>query len=276
MKERFYSPMLAKPMKDGFSIGTVTDWVAEEKLDGHRILVQKEGKEILAWSRHGKERDEVQKPRLKKPLLDLPDGVYDGELLVPGQRSYGTVVIENQQNLVFYVFDIPFLMGKDLTTLGLRMDYDERRDALEKIFEGRGLNLPVRLSWSAPLTSTEQIAREAEKVWLRDGEGLVLKNRHSAYHVGKRTRDWLKIKQCQTAVLTVVGFKGGTISKNSVTILEDADGNQTTVKWKNYEELDKIDANPESFIGRKLQIEYQERTPDGSYRHPMWDHWVDE
>lgn len=28
-------------------------------------------------------------------------------------------------------------------------------------------------------------------------------------------------------------------------------------------------------IGRRLRIEYQERTPDGSYRHPRWDRWAE-
>jgi hypothetical protein len=67
-------------------------------------------------------------------------------------------------------------------------------------------------------------------------------------------------------------------------LLRDAAGNETTVKTLNDVELDRFEQEWPSTagvehhpaVGRKLRIEYQERTPDGSYRHPRWDRWEDE
>jgi len=77
-------------------------------------------------------------------------------------------------------------------------------------------------------------------------------------------------------VCTLIGYQAGKLGPQATTLLRDEDGNVTTVKWKNMELLSRMNADPQSFIGRKVRIEYQERTPDGNYRHPRWDRFEDE
>jgi ATP-dependent DNA ligase len=278
----FISPMLAKPLPAGFDPAP-GEWVVEEKLDGHRIVVQVTdekadlfgGRLITAWSRYGIER--FLPSHIVEVLQKFPVGVYDGELLVPGKRSYGTVVIENSHLLVYKVFDALNLLGKDLTSLGIGATQDERRAFLTELFKTVGKENCVELSWTKEVSSMEMVVDLAQEVWAQDGEGLILKKRSALYEPAKRPRGvWLKIKKLQSSALTVVAFRQGKLGPNSIVLLRDEDGNETTVKWKNFDELAAIDADPGRFIGRKLRIEFQERTTDGSYRHPRWDRWEDE
>ncbi len=278
----FISPMLAKPIPEGFA-PEPGKWVAEEKLDGHRIVVQVSdqkadlfgGRLVRAWSRYGIER--ILPHQIRELMEKFPVGVYDGELLVPGERAFGTTVIENSSKLVYVVFDVLVLLGKDLTTLGISATYDERHAYLRELFRNLGRDRAVRLSWTEDVGTMEQVKDLAKMIWERDGEGLVLKRRNSLYEPGKRPRGvWLKIKKLQSAALTVIAFREGKLGPNSIVWLRDDEGCETTVKWKNFDELAAIDADPSKFIGRKLRIEFQERTPDGSYRHPRWDRWEDE
>ncbi len=286
MNNRFFSPMLAKTLPEHFE-PKHNEWVAEEKLDGHRIVVSVEdrqadlfgGRLIRAWSRYGIER--ILPPHLREAIeAQLPSGVYDGELLVPGERSYGTAVIENSGKLEYVVFDAMYLLDKNLTTDGLDFlggspTWDERRAFLVEIFKKTHTPF-LRLNHAQELRDVAHMEQLAKSVWARDGEGLILKRRSSVYQPGKRPKDWLKIKQLRTAVMTVIAFHEGKMGPNSVVLVRGSDGYETTVKWKNLEILAEIDKAPEKFIGRKLRIEYQERTPDGSYRHPRWDRWEDE
>lgn len=302
----FISPMMAKPLPEGFQPSE--DWIAEEKFDGHRIVVSVSdapadlfgGRSVTAWSRYGIERS--LPPHIRDEMAQVPTGTYDGELLVPGERSYGTVVIENSPKLQYIVFDVMELLGKDVTLV----PWLDRRAYLNQIFtkclnsnhngdadgiaNDRGCGNPgcfkfngnetvrgVSLATVTPIRTVDDIKMLTVDIWSRDGEGLILKNINSLYVPAKRPKNtWYKIKQLRSEVLTVVGFRQGTMGPNSVVVLRDDSGIETTVKWKNYEELDKIQANPNSFLGKKLRIEFQERTADGSYRHPRWDRWEDE
>jgi len=280
----FVAPALASPLKD--HLITPNLWSAEEKFDGHRLIVRVGDKTsrtlfeaandetgIRAWSRD--EKDRILPPHLRESLRRLPDGIYDGELLVPGRRSFDVTVLENVNKLVFMVFDVVQLLGRDLTFQAPVMaSYDERRSLLEEIF--RDERPGVKLAWSKIIKSRDEISVLAKEVWARDGEGLILKRRASPYAPGKRTKDWLKIKQLRSAVLTVIGFTAGTMGQHSVTLLRDEEGYETSVKWKNLDLLRQVESDPDKFVGRRLMIEYQERTPDGGYRHPRWDRWETE
>lgn len=266
----FVEPMLAYAMKDD-TVLSPGEWVAEEKYDGHRLCVAV-AETVRAWSRNQIER--ILPHHIHAALDNLPSGVYDGELFVPGERSYGTATLENGDRLVLVLFDFTSLVGRD--TVALRMTYDERRAALREIFASLKLEPAVQLAWTREVKNRDDVSALARQVWDRDGEGLILKRRASLYRPGKRTKDWLKIKQLRQAATTIVGFAAGKMGPQSVVILRDNEGNMTTVKWKNLALLSEIQGDPQKFIGRRVVIEYQERTPDGSYRHPRWDRWAED
>lgn len=294
----FLSPMLAKPLPKDFILEPDT-FSAEEKFDGHRLIVEVSGekvqlfsdKGVVAWSRYGIER------KLPHHLLDIleefPNGIYDGELLVPGKRSYGVTELTNSSDLHYFIFDVLQIDGRDET----KSSYEKRRELLKFYAPFKD---QVQLAQSTPVNTWEEIISLRNSVWARDGEGLILKRINAPYQIGKRSKDFIKIKALRSDVLSIIGFipsHGEIVNRGlyATVVLRDDEGNVTTVKTRNDAECRKFEeqayqedlrwetirANGKQLkmiinhpaVGRKLHIEFQERTPDGNYRHPRWDRW---
>ena len=273
----FISPMLAAPMPASFDV-TPDTWVAEEKYDGIRIVAEVThdsylfGKErVKTWSRYG--NNHIVPDHIIDALRHLPKGVYDGELRIPGLRSYGVAKLINGPKLMYTVFDVLYLYDKFTTEL----PYKYRRRLVTEIFEA---NIPpaVTPASSVPIRNLSHAYDLCKQIWARDGEGLILKNTKAQYYPGKRPKNvFVKMKQLRSAVMTVIGFESGKYGPYARVSLVDADGVALTVKARNADERARFEmaatTSPHPAIGRKLRIEYQERTPDNSYRHPRWDRW---
>lgn len=265
--------MLASPLTDKVAINP-GEWCGEPKLDGHRLIVAvaADGGDLFgnsvvqAWSRNAIPR--ILPAHVRRILETLPSGIFDGELHVPGKRSYGVTELVNTSSLAFTLFDCVELVGRDCTGC----TYDERRSLLLEI----GRQREIDVIQSTVLESKGHAMGMAEEVWSHDGEGVILKRRSSLYKPGKRVKEWVKIKQLRSATLTLVGYAGGQMGPHSVMVLLDDEGQGTTVKWKNLAQLAEADADPKRNIGRRCLIEFQELTNDGSYRHPRFDRWEDE
>jgi len=288
------------------------EWYAEEKIDGHRLIAHVDHTGARAWSRNGLARPLPE--HIQSALLELPYGTYDGELYVPGSRSYGVKEIVNAPSLVYNVFDVLGTKNGDATGA----TYLERRSYLATTVPIDG---PVHTGWAVRIDSSVQLAKLLNEVWERDGEGLILKHTGAIYIPGGRPKNtWIKMKQLQAAVLKVVGFvpSKGKINDRGLfatVVLRDTEGNHTVVKTKNDVECAAFERQAEAgehamgevrlpllgkvkyhygilvqseftlgfpsvrehlAIGRELRIEFQERTDDGSYRHPRWDRWENE
>jgi len=282
----FVSPMLARPKPDNF-VMKPGEFCAEEKYDGHRLEVEiSDGQQptlfvqkgVMAWSRYGIERK--LPTHLLEAFAELPNSLLDGELVVPGKRSYGVTELGNGPDLQYVIFDAIRIEEDDYTVL----EYDTRRHCLECYFGH--LKGPITLAPSWPVDSMIDVCRVRDEVWARDGEGLILKRRTGLYQIGKRSKDLIKIKKKQPALMTVVGWIESKGEKNyrgkyATVLLRGDDGVHTTVKTRNDAEIAKAEAEAQRtgqppFIGRKLWIEYNERTPDHSYREPRWDRWDSE
>jgi DNA ligase-1 len=284
----FVKPMLAAPMPTTPINFLGQPWAIEEKYDGHRLLVsvqQRLPPFVEAWSRNGLTRS--LPAHLREQLANLPAGLYDGELAIPGKRSYGVTEIVNGPDLRYTVFDVLDLLGRNTMAL----PYKDRREFLVEMFQRPHLvQTHVVLAPSTVITNDAMIDDFFRAVLAKGGEGLILKRLAAPYSPGKRYKDsWVKIKDKRTAVFTVIGFEPsrGTIQNRgpyAMVALRDEDGHEITVKTINDAQCRKFEEEgahlgfmePHPSLGRKLRIEYQERTNDGSYRHPMWDRWEDE
>lgn len=288
----FIAPQLASPLPADWSALNLKGWVMEEKFDGHRLIVEvgdglnsllSDARHVKAWSRYGKTRE--LPPHLAEQLGRLPAGIFDGELLVPNHRSYGVTERTNIDRLCFVAFDVLEVRGTSV----MDMTLSHRREMLQFIFTHPGVRIlcpNLKLAAQRPCVDHATVHAWRDEVWARDGEGLILKKLSETYVPGKRPKTWIKIKQLRTAVVRVVGWqpsKGKILARGqfAVAVVEDDDGNTTTVKTKDDAtiislELEARRRGRAPFIHRRLRIEYQERTPDGSYRHPRWDRWEDE
>jgi len=286
----FIKPMLASPMPDG---GPVTlpglstkpsdkpDWIYEEKWDGIRIIGEVSdkptdllgGRGVQTWSRNGILH--FVPPHIRAVLEQFPACIFDGELYAPGKRSYGTAAHVNASDLVLAVFDILEVEGDS----AMKLPLCERKLLLFQIVRSLDLDIStraVRVESLRYIYDADMVERAKQSVWDRDGEGLILKRLSSVYQPGKRLKDWIKIKKLQSAVMRLTFFAPGKMGPYATWIFTGDDGCMATVKWKNLEMLAQVSANPNSFLGRLARIEYQERTPDGGYRHPRFDRWEDE
>jgi len=195
---QFVTPQLAtlvtKPPKTG-------DWIYEVKHDGYRMLARV-ADEAQVFSRSGRDWT----PRVRHLAAELaqvaPKETWlDGEIVVlrPDGRS-SFQALQNafdagaDSKIVYYVFDAPFLEGKDLRELPLR----ERKAKLKRAVKW---NTAVR--FSDDLTGTaQQVLDHACKLGL---EGLIGKQADSVYVAG-RTRSWLKLKCRLRQDFVIVGY----------------------------------------------------------------------
>ncbi|AKK71290.1 DNA ligase [Chryseobacterium gallinarum] len=200
-KQRFYThiePMLAtlvnKPFDD-------EEWVYEVKWDGYRAVAFMHKGEVELKSRNDKSFNEKFYP-IYDTLKALEfDAILDGEVVVLGES--GTANFGSLQNwrseadgdLVYYVFDILWYQGHDLTELTLL----ERKAILREILPK---NNSILVSEHFE-TSGIQFLEEARKLGL---EGIMAKRKESRYHTHNRSKDWLKIKANKRQEVVIGGY----------------------------------------------------------------------
>jgi DNA ligase-1 len=192
------SPLQEQPAK----LGSLEQWQVEWKWDGIRAQLIRRRGEVFLWSR-GEELITEQFPELSESALAIDDGtVLDGEILpwqqgkvMPFsalQRRLGrkrlSRKILSEVPVVLLSFDLLEYQGKDIRGWPLR----KRRHRLEQLLadvQGSLMVSPV-----VEISSWQELARRKDTSRERGVEGLMLKDRDSAYLVGRRRGHWWKWK----------------------------------------------------------------------------------
>jgi ATP-dependent DNA ligase len=260
-------------------------WVVEEKYDGHRLIVHVDCKRITrAWARSGIVR--LLPPHIVNRTQYLAPGVYDGELFVPGRTSTDVTADKYRAKLELVLFDLVMLYAPE--DVG-RTNADGYRDATPLSLQSRRFLLELAVS-KVPTDQIVYIAPryplslETINTFWRDGrEGAIIKDQTQPYTEGKRVKHWVKFKKEQSAGIIVTNFLPGELGPYS-RIVGYVSGTGVGVKVKTLNDEwratlaheQPTDGQPHPRIGRTLVISYQDKTPDGRYRHPRADHWLDE
>jgi bifunctional non-homologous end joining protein LigD len=194
--------------------GDPHNWIYEIKFDGYRMLTRAENRKVRLVTRNG--NDWTGKlPELARTLegMELPDGWYDGEIIMPGERVpadfqalQGAFDTARTADIVYYLFDIPYCAGYDLRAVPL----EQRREVLRRVVE-RSPADKVRFSavFDAP---PQDIVASACRLGL---EGVVAKRRDSAY-VSRRSADWIKLKCGQRQEFIIGGYTGPKGSRTGI------------------------------------------------------------
>jgi bifunctional non-homologous end joining protein LigD len=195
-------PLFIEPMK-ALPVNKLPegDWLYEIKHDGYRALAFKDGKEVRLVSRNKKVFDY---PQLLDALKKLPAErlILDGEIAAfdeKGRSSFQLLQLFKRSGdvpLVYYVFDLLSLEGKDLRNQPL----SDRRKALANVLK----NPPDNIRLSDELRgSKDELVRVAKEFGL---EGLVAKRKTSVYESGRRSGAWVKFKITKAQEFVIGGY----------------------------------------------------------------------
>jgi bifunctional non-homologous end joining protein LigD len=191
-------PMLTTPVKEPFND---PNWIFEVKWDGYRAVAEIRDGSVSLYSRNLMPFDKKFPPIVKALRKFGFDAVLDGEIVVvddqgrPDFQALQHYPDEGEGHLLYYVFDILHFQGHDLTGLPLL----RRKELLKKI-------LPT----SSGIRTSNHVEKEGVlfyRVVNEKGlEGIIAKHALSPYVMGRRSRQWLKIKARLTQDCVIAGF----------------------------------------------------------------------
>ena len=301
-------PMLATLAEPGaFEHADPGEWAFELKWDGYRAIATVRDGAVELRSRNGLDFSPTY-PELQQ-LAEAVDGdvVVDGEIvaLENGRPSFSALQSRSgltaprdverarkAQDVEFYVFDILERGGESFTA----RPYTERRRVLRETVRDVGV-IRVPDAVGEELDTALDVSRELGL------EGVMAKRASSPYRLGRRSRDWLKIKHTLTQEVVVAGWRPGngaraaTVGSLLLGIPEGgelryvgrvgtgfSDRDLTDLRAR----LDKLarttsplvgvpaaDATDARWVTPELvgEVAFAERTPDGRLRAPTWRGW---
>ncbi|WP_178987978.1 ATP-dependent DNA ligase [Winogradskyella schleiferi] len=185
-------------------LGEPEDWMVEQKWDGIRGQIVKRNNEIYIWSR-GEELVTEQFPELVETISKFKhDFVIDGEILAMKDNS---VLLFNdlqkrlnRKNVTkkllqdvpvgFYIYDILEFNEDDIREKPMI----ERRSVLEQLFNSIEPQHNLKLSFLVDFTTWKDLYPIRENSRAINSEGLMLKQKASPYHTGRKKGDWWKWK----------------------------------------------------------------------------------
>ncbi|MBA2249903.1 MAG: DNA ligase D [Chitinophagaceae bacterium] len=189
-------------------------WIYEVKWDGYRALAYLNKGEVDIRSRNNKSFNEkfyAVYEALKRWKINA---VVDGEIIVTNEKgisNFGNLQSwrsEADGELVFYLFDLLWLDGYDLTKLPLT----KRKEILLSIAPHTNT---IRISESFDAGATE-FFELAKKMGL---EGIIAKKEGSIYIPDNRSKEWLKIKTGKRQEVVIGGYTNNEGSKKAFSAL---------------------------------------------------------
>lgn len=190
--------MLATLVKEPFNR---SGWLYEIKWDGYRAIGEVRKGAVRLYSRNGIDFSDRYGPVVEELASLGRDAVLDGEIVAVDEtgksdfqrlQQYHTT---GRGSLVYYVFDILHLDGRDLTGLPLT----RRKEVLAAFVQG---GERVRLSEHVDRDGCG-FFRAAEEQGL---EGIIAKDGASPYQPGCRSDAWLKVKTGHRQEAVIGGF----------------------------------------------------------------------
>jgi len=209
---------------------------------------------------------------LKEALAALPTGIhFDGELMVPGipfQKSSGLIRSFNEvPDCCYYVFDMPYIKEPQASRL-----------TIAKLIL-KDISLPkIKLVEHQIVNTRTEIYDKYKEYRAAGYEGAMVKSVHGLYE-NKRSNAWMKMKEVETYDVLCTGFfEGmGRLTGTLGGIIVGLDGVAVRVGG-GFSDRDRetIWSNRNEYRDKVCEIAGQERTPDGSLRHPRFVTWRDD
>ena len=204
------------------------EWRYEIKFDGYRILARIEGDQVRLFTRNGHDWT-AKLPHQAKALaeLGLKSGWLDGEVVVANEKGVpdfqalqNAFEADRSEQILYYLFDLPYLNGLDLTQVPL----EQRRVALAEVLKSHEKDV-LRFSADFDEAATSLLDSACQMQM----EGLIGK-RVGSHYVQRRSNDWIKLKCQQRQEFVIVGYtdpKGSRSAFGALLLgLHDADSGE--------------------------------------------------
>ena len=276
------------------------EWSYEIKFDGYRIMARLDHGEVKLFTRNGHDwTHKLPKQAEALAALGLESAWLDGEMVVANEHGVPDFqALQNafdsgrSGNIVYYLFDLPYLNGVDLREVPV----EERRVALATVLKP---NEDPLLRYSDAFgEEPDALLNSACQMQM---EGLIGKRLGSPY-VSRRSSDWIKLKCKHRQEFVVVGFTDPKGSRNAFGALllglHDRDSgelryagkvgtgfNESTLK-RIYEQLKPLKVKKSSVVNPPTgfdakgvhwlkptvlaEVAFAEMTKDGSVRHAVF------
>ena len=260
------TPMLAKPLKAD-KIGRS---LVQPKINGHRCLITCIDDEIIAYSRQGKRITTID--HITSELKDkLPENVViDGELYLHDEKLQNIASLVKRQQpktkeIEYYVYDYIDLEDRDIKC-------EDRIQILQNMLNS--VNGLVRFTPTVEIQNIHE-AMDQFKIHMNEGyEGAMIRDPKGIYESGKRSSGLLKIKPLYDTEVEVIDIVPGDTGLGiCVCRMEDLHLSFKTLAPGTHEEKIEALRNKDQYIGRRLKIEYRERTADGVPFHAAATEW---
>ena len=264
-------------------------WLGSRKLDGVRCIIRKEGTNINAYSRQGKEFETLQK--VLDDVCKMPgDFILDGEICMMDERGnedfQGIMKQIKRKNHTIYnpkyiVFDYLTLEEFD-NKVGTRKLSDRLS---ELITQAWGVDTTLEVLEQYGMEDDESLSDMIDEAEYQGYEGVML--RKNTGYEGKRTKNLLKVKKFFDAEYIVKSIENSThrVIVGGLEVEEEMLSN-VVIEHKgcdvgvgsgfNQEERRLYFKNPELIIGKTITVQYFEETTnqDGchSLRFPVVKH----
>jgi len=277
----FYRPALAVKYEDVKGLN-VLDCYSQYKFNGHRCMMQRDGDNIIAYSRRGKYIDTLNHMTNE---LNLPkDVVLDGELYIHGQslQSISSLVKRQQPDSVklkFVVYDAILENDKDAP-------FYERYKLLMQFFRQSSstvaspgihrysmLDGRIVLAGTKKITVEDEVDQRFQEAKEKGFEGLILRPEDSIYQIGRRTNSIIKVKSRFDDEFKVVDIEESRFGTAVLHLaLKDGRTFKATAPGNQYEK-DQALHQKEKYIGKRVTVEYAELTDDGVPFHCVATGW---
>lgn len=246
----------------------------EPKLDGIRCFAVVENGHATIFARSGKLISNFDST-IGRDLATLGDGCYDGEIM--GQdftdlmrQAYRKEDVDVSRTYLALFDFLPLSEWKaKATNLSTRQRYEELQKRLAGNTSVTCLRIVDRHYVPA---SMKEITRLHDVFAAAGYEGAMIKDTESSYRFG---RGWevMKLKAFSDVDLPIVSLIEGTGKHEgklgSVVVNYEGVEVQVGSGWSD-ELREQIWADPKNFVGRVIEVRYQEVTPDGSLRFPTF------
>jgi len=197
----------------------------EQKIDGFRMQVHKDGERVMVFSRRMEDMTEMFPEIVKavKKQIKAKTAIVEGEAVafneeseqfypfqvtIQRKRKYGVSEFSKRFPLKLFLFDVMFLNGKNLMNLPF---FERRKTLAELVSKGTDIMLTKQIITN----KEEELKRFFDESVAAGLEGIIAKDLNAKYIAGARKFAWIKLKRSYKGELSdsidavIIGYYKG-------------------------------------------------------------------